>query len=532
MRVRLHGQGLHVSPRESDHLPSLRSEREGGASRIIESGSPLLSPSAVSPRFNIDCGINVAVLDEPAAGAIVNPHAEALANHGVASAAFLRGAAWIHGDELTAGTLCLTREDRRELCPPGIIDLFGEAAPSKALNVEFFDRDRIESLDKTERNFMVKIEPDAAHAVALLGEQGDGFAPTPRSALAPGHLSLSANEIALRCLVGPWVGDELPGAERGERRDADVHADALAGRLEQFDRHVVACECDVPMAVARERHGGRFDPPLHWTVQFDFDVADAGEPDALATGKERRPVAVSRILEGERRVASPALESREAWLFTSLDSSEECAISAVQSRDGILEEMSVDLGELGTQVSDLAKLGHLSVPGERDASESVCVSSLLQRGVVELAKQRERPTHRPVLRRRRTEPISVDADHPMAINQFVANTQHFTAIPTPFTASSTIWFWVSKYRRRVFAGPMLDRREPPSWPRRRTHHQGYVSARGASRAARDEVSPWVSQAESRVQRLRKRHPNTQGLELRRAKWDQRTAQLPIPQRSQ
>ena len=121
--------------------------------------------------------------------AVVDADVEPLANRRMASAAFLGCAAWIHPEELAPSTFGLGCEDRGELCPCGVVHLFGEAHLflCQAFNVEVFDRDRVESTNDGERRFVVEVETDAAHLVVPLGEKSDSLASTMRSAFAVRH---------------------------------------------------------------------------------------------------------------------------------------------------------------------------------------------------------------------------------------------------------------------------------------------------------------------------------------------------------
>ena len=390
-------------------LPAL--SREGGASRFFGPLTAQPSPTAVPRPFcNVARSVDVAIQNEPAMRTRVDTDVKALADLRVAAAAALGCAAWIHPIELAAGAFSLACENRCELRPRSVVHLLGQAHARQTLDVEVFDSDRVELPDNRGGRLVVEVEADAAHAVALLGEQHDGVAAAPRPTLAPSHEALGCTERALRRFERPRIVDHRAVAECGERRDANIDTDASPGSWKRRVGYRVARESDVPMPVSTKSDGCLLDPSPYFAVKLDLDVADAGELDATRS-KEPHTVVIDGVFERERAVSAVTLESGVAWSLSSLDAPEEPAEGPVEPGDRVLQEVRVDGGVFGTRIANARELAHLRVGADGRALASVGVAAMLERGVVELSQSDERLVHRGGLRSRRVQAIAVDAKH-------------------------------------------------------------------------------------------------------------------------
>lgn len=389
-------------------------------SRII--GEPLssfTSPTALPEPFDIVCGVDVAILNEPAMRTVVDANAERLRHDGIAAAAPLRRTTWIHSEELSPGALCLGLEDRCELRPRGVENLFRETRAGEASNVELFDGDRVESLNEIESNLVLEVEACSTDAVVALGEQLDCFAPSSRTTLASSDAALRKGKRPLRRFVDARIRDHLAVAERGKGRDSNVDPDALSGRGQRLGGHVVASESDVPMTIARKRHRGLLDAPLSRSMKLDLDAPNTSELDPLTTGAQSDSVAPPSVLERECSITSAPLEPWESRPLTRLNATEESSVCAIESRDCVLQKVRVHRGELWPHDANFAKLGLLGVAGELD-SRAVRRNAFLQARVVKLAQHLQGSAHRRLLGAGRVKPIAVDAEHVVSVRGSLA----------------------------------------------------------------------------------------------------------------
>jgi hypothetical protein len=163
---------LPAIAKQFDHVvttPPSALGREEGASRFAGVPTAHPSPKALPEPKDVFGCVFVSVKNESACGARMNANVELLGNDGSASAAALGSAAWIHSDELAAGAFSLARENRDELCPRGVVNLFGEHAGRKTADVEVLDGNALESFDKVCGYLVLEIESGTSDAVVLLG---------------------------------------------------------------------------------------------------------------------------------------------------------------------------------------------------------------------------------------------------------------------------------------------------------------------------------------------------------------------------
>src|SRR3990172_7175605 len=204
--------------------------------------------------------------------------------------------------------------------------------------------------------------------------------------------------------------DLLASRQRREARDSDIDANARASRRQWPAWHFVATHARVPVAVAAKRDRNLLEPAFHRPVEFDLDLADAGEVQAFAAADDPPRLGLA-ILEREAGVTAAPTEARIARFLTQLDASEECAKPAIEARDGVLQQVHVDTGVLGTILAHGLEFAVLVKRGDRRALLAVGVSSMFKRGVVHFAQALQRLSQRRALRTRWVESITVDAEH-------------------------------------------------------------------------------------------------------------------------
>ncbi len=177
-------------------------------------------------------------------------HAQRLWDIRVASAAFLRTAAWIHRDKLAPGPFCLGCKDRSELCPRDVADLFGQHAAGEAFDVEIFDCDGLVFLHQASGHLVEKVRARVPHFSVLTSEDSDGFTSTPGPAFSTRHPPLGTGDFSLRPLQQSWILDTRTVGSSSEGFDADVHADMASGSWQWLRWYFVAGQASVPVTIA------------------------------------------------------------------------------------------------------------------------------------------------------------------------------------------------------------------------------------------------------------------------------------------
>ena len=122
-----------------------------------------------SPGKDHSCGIHVPVQRQATVGTSVSPNAKIFGGKLSTRATLLRRIAWVYLHNLFAGALSLAFEDRDKGAPRDVVDLFSEPASGQPFDVQVFDNDRIEALDKVQRDLVMEIGALPALAVASLG---------------------------------------------------------------------------------------------------------------------------------------------------------------------------------------------------------------------------------------------------------------------------------------------------------------------------------------------------------------------------
>jgi hypothetical protein len=385
----------------------------------------------------------------------MHPHMQPLANHLTAPAALLRRSSGIDLRELATGAFCLVREHSKEGRPPGVVHLLGQHPSGQAFHVQLLHADRVVLRHNRIRCLVMKLRPLSPYPSVGLGQRRHRFFSARRSLDTPSHRSTLGRNFFLGCFTKPRVGHQGSVAHRRKRRQPHVDAYALPGRWQRFLRHVVADELGVPVAVGFVHHPHLLDLPLVGAVQLDLHLAQTVQRQPLAPRHqteggfvERRQgrvvrrgvtflssqrrilveqaVAVARVLERERRVATERLEPWVARALARFDAAKEALERLVEARQGVLVEVGVDGVVLGAERLDV--LDGLLLGGKRDAAPGLfardessilgaaeVVAALLEGSVVEKTQRLEQSRQGALLRRCRVQSIVEDAEHPLRL---------------------------------------------------------------------------------------------------------------------
>jgi hypothetical protein len=143
-----------------------------------------------------------------------------------------------------------------------------------------------------------------------------------------------------------------------------------------------------------------------WAVELDPDLPDPGESKSLrpSEGKSRS------LRPRQALIPIPILEARVPRLASPLHPLKEALESLVQAPEGVLEDLGMDPGALGTELLDLGKLTGLI--GVLDAHALLPrLTAFFERGVIELLAEMLPLAQLPLLSTGRIEAILEGTSH-------------------------------------------------------------------------------------------------------------------------
>ena len=310
---------------------------------------------------------------------------ESFRDSGSALTAHLRGPAGVHSDHLTTSLFRFVRRDRNERCPADIADGFGEMRVAHhPSDTQFLEFDLIETSDQIVGDFVMEIRPATLDRLMLLRQKSDGF-PAPFAVLpAAGNPALCRLQLAFGLLQMAGIFNPLTRGQRGEHFDAEVDPDRLAGFGERFGRRGLNRENDIP-AISLSPDRTPFDLPSNRSRKTDANRADFRQPQFVAFEAE------SGLRVGEGVIPILAFESRVARRLTVFDPAEECLEGSVRPLKYVLQDLGMDLFQIGAEVFDGRQLGALKGEVNRDAVDSISLTPLLDGSVVQFPANIECP---------------------------------------------------------------------------------------------------------------------------------------------
>ena len=156
----------------------------------------------------------------------MHTHAARLRDTPAAGRAVLTGVSRVDLDDLTSSFFRFLVKQPDEPGPALVVAIPRQDALREPGMVEVFDADRVVAFDQRPRGLVGVVTADVRLTLARPREQDHGFAAPVGAAFASGNLALRPPDALRSGAVRAWSEDQLTVARRGERRDANVHADA------------------------------------------------------------------------------------------------------------------------------------------------------------------------------------------------------------------------------------------------------------------------------------------------------------------
>jgi len=177
-----------------------------------------------------------------------------------------------------------------------------------------------------------------------------------------------------------WVSYLFAYGKCGKRVQANIYPNHLIALRQRLCFHFHR-EASVPLAGGRACDGERLNFAFNGAVQLDSHVPDFRETQASIFEDE------AGLSVGERIVSFARAEAREACLLLCFDAPKECLKGFIQSPQYVLQYLAVNVIEFGACFFNLRQLIRLLNVADGLSLKTVCVSSLLQARIIELAAQ-------------------------------------------------------------------------------------------------------------------------------------------------
>jgi hypothetical protein len=129
--------------------------------------------------------------------------------HLCSACACLTCSTWVDSLQRATSTFSLVRKFRKEGCPTRIVYRLGEHAACQAFDVQIFNRNYTEVLDKPERKLVLKLMSLVLDSLVNFLQQRNSFTATVRAFPAASNLALSTAQLRFRSLIPAWVRDRL-----------------------------------------------------------------------------------------------------------------------------------------------------------------------------------------------------------------------------------------------------------------------------------------------------------------------------------
>lgn len=307
-------------------------------------------------------------------------------------------------DQFGTSVRSFVPQHRNELPPRGVVNGLRKHTASEPLDVQVFDRDAAKTVDDRATLLVQKVAAGIGDVCLMSCHGGLALAANLRSPLAARQSPLQAAQFLRSTLREVWPGDGLAGAERDERGEPNVNADAI-GTAALHGRNL-DMEDDVPLVgVAAENAGLRLARQVAMPADLDLTRnADEAEFPGLA---DRHAVPDAKV-SGVVAVASP--EPREARRGAALHATKERLIGSIQLTENHLLSGTGPTPHMRKVSPYLRQRGLLVEVLDRDAA-LVGVDAVFEGGVVKLAEVVEHLRQRSGLRPARLDVVAIAQDH-------------------------------------------------------------------------------------------------------------------------
>src|SRR6266699_1911549 len=190
-------------------------------------------------------------------------------------------------------------------------------------------------------------------------------------------LALHVCQCLFLCAEKPGIGNLFPSRERGKGFQANVYS-YLRGAFGQASRLTLNAETGIPFAGTALVKSERFELAPHGAMQHNLDMPNAGSIElALLIDLE------AGLWIGEAIITVMSLETRIAWRFTCLDSSEEGFHGKIKSDSHLLQHLGMHRCQGRTFLFEYRERGLLLIQAQTLAFQLIGGLSLFKQVVVE-----------------------------------------------------------------------------------------------------------------------------------------------------
>jgi hypothetical protein len=315
----------------------------------------------------------------------------------------LRCAVRSYFNEPSTSVLSFVAGEVKELRPSGVINGLRQPTGGEPFDVQILNGDCAVVGDEPMGNLVVEVGSLVADVGVRLSQEEYGLTPSVGALRATGHLARCPAELGLGLPIPTRIFNLRPVRERGERREADINADAFSAGRKRLGFTLNGKE-RVPLPTL-SFDVKFFNLPLKRPVQLDFDVADFRDADVpLRQG-------VADLPKRDGVVPTEGAKARVARLVAPLHTTEESFERAVNSFQDVKQYDRINLRKIGAQILDFGELVRLVEVRDGDTVQLPCVAPLLEGRVVKLTAKGQGLLKRGYLPGARIEPVFEGLEH-------------------------------------------------------------------------------------------------------------------------
>jgi len=360
------------------------------------------------PVVDHDAGSNVS---QHAASAVADMHAlrQELLGDLTTVGAGLTCASWINADDNTTSFFSFVGRECDDLCPQGVVDVFGQHPTCQAFDVEIFERDLAEPFDQISAEFVGEVTASAGDVPLVDGKAPPCFGAPLRAASGPCKFTLSPPQTLGVNLREVGAGNCLAGRHCNQVGQAEIDANTLPiNSIGTFDFDM---KDDVPLAEAAGEDRG-FGFARQFAVPLHLDLARHPNNGQTVALSDREAIADTEICRVETAGRSKPGETR---LITALDPLEECIEGFLQASNDLLFGAERPASEIRLSGAACFQLIRLINKTKAFSGALPSFNALLQAGVVKATEITKHLVERFGLGSISEQPIFVGQDHSDAL---------------------------------------------------------------------------------------------------------------------
>lgn len=268
------------------------------------------------------------------------------------------------------------------------------------LDIQVFDCDEAEFVDDFPAELVKKIHALIADFSVNCADPLFCFASGGSAFLFGSKNLLRLAELFAGMLQVPGIFNSFASGKSGKMHQADINADILIRSRQNFSRHFVTGESNVPVLAFALDSGG-LDFAFDFPMLANLNCANFTKPDFVVFQFDR---AVICLRVCKRVVAVAGAKAGKARFFASLDAGEKSLERFVEITQRLPENLGIDCFVFGKFFAEFRKLLYLVVAGKRALVQFPGVASLFKRSIVQLLTVIENGSQQLPLLRVRIEP--------------------------------------------------------------------------------------------------------------------------------